>query len=371
MNGTITSLETLRSIVSKVLTALTMLHVPPLIAIAALRGFDVTSTAIAAITFSAVPALLYRLQRSTLTVAFALAVGLVGQTSLLVFLMKGHPWQIEMHFYYFAVLAMLAGFCGWRVIVLAAGLIAVQHLALNWLMPEALYAGGGEFQRVLVHAWVVIVESGMLIAIGRIIRDAFRELDKTRADAERSAAELERAAGAREMMLTTATRRAGETRALLDSFDAEMSSAIDALHASAAGLMGNADRLGASSAKTSAQVVTVLAVSEETSRTVEMVAAAGHELSRTINEVGVSAARSSALAAAAVAEAKRTSITMDEMAAVSAEIGAVSRAKPFSVTSTSFQAWIASAAEATPQNTRYSTPPKFHIHCTPLVMNVP
>lgn len=323
MNVTITSLETLRAIVAKVLIALAALHVPALIAIAAMRGFDITSTAAAAIGFAAVPALLYRLDRPIIAVAIALTFGLIGQTSLLVFLMKGHPWQIEMHFYYFAVMAMLSGFCGWRIIVLAAGLIAVQHLMFNWLMPEALYSGGSDLPRVMVHAWVVVVEAGMLLGIGKIIRDAFAELNKARAAAENAAGELEQAGAARESMLTGAMERANETRALLDGFETEMSSAIDALHASAAGLIGNADRLGVSSAKTSAQVVTVLMVSEETSRTVEMVAAAGQELSRTINEVGVSAAKSSTLAAAAVIEADRTSRTMDDMAAVSAEIGAV------------------------------------------------
>ncbi len=323
MSRTIASLETLRIVVAKVLIALAVLHVPALVAIAAMRGFDVKATAAAAVAFAAVPALLYRFKHRMIVVAYALSVGLVGQTSLLVFLMKGHPWQMEMHFYYFAVLAMLSGFCGWRTVTLTAGLIVAQHLGFNWLLPEALYSGGGDYQRVLLHAWVILVESVMLIAIGTIIRDAFGELDKTRAEAEQSATALAQAADAREVMLTETTQRANETRALLDSFEHEMSGAIDALHASAAGLMGNADRLGASSAKTSAQVITVLAVSEETSRTVDMVAAAGHELSRTINEVGVSAAKSSALAAEAVAEAERTSMTMDEMAAVSAEIGAV------------------------------------------------
>ena len=43
---------------------------------------------------------------------------LAGQTSLLVLAFTGHPWQVEMHFYYFAVLAMLALFIPW---VLASG----------------------------------------------------------------------------------------------------------------------------------------------------------------------------------------------------------------------------------------------------------
>ena len=323
MNGTINRLETLRGIVAKVLIALTALHAPALIVIAAIRDFDVTVTAVVAAAFAAIPALLYRLKCPIIVIAYALSVGLVGQTSLLVLLMKGHPWQIEMHFYYFVILAMLSGFCGWRVVTLAASLIVAQHLVFNWLMPEALYSGGGDFQRLLLHAWVFVFESGMLIAIGTIIRGAFAEVDKTRTEAERSAAELERAVGTLETMLAATTQRANETRALLDSFEHEMSGAIDALHASAAGLTGNADRLGASSAKTSAQVIMALAVSEETSRTVEQVSATGQELSRTINEVGLSAAKSSMLAADAVAQAGRTSTTIDEMAAVSAEIGEV------------------------------------------------
>ncbi len=323
MRVSVTSLDILRTLVAKVLIVLTALHVPPLIAIAAARGLDVTGTAVAAIAFAAVPALLYRLGRPIRMVAYALTVGLVGQTSLLVFLMRGHPWQIEMHFYYFAVLAMLSGFCGWRPIVLAAGLIAVQHLTFNWLMPEAIYSGGEDLPRVLIHGFIVIVESGMLIAIGTIIRNAFAELATTRGAAERSAMELERAANVRETTLAETTARAAELNSLLHRFESEMQESVDGLHTSAAGLMGNADRLGASSARTSAQVITVLAVSEETSRQVAKAAIAGQELARTIHDVGASAVESSALAAQAVAEAARTSATMDQMVAVSHEIGDV------------------------------------------------
>ena len=84
-------------------------------------------------------------------VAFGIAVTLVGQTSLLVLAFSGHPWQIEMHFYYFAILAMLSGFCDWRVLVLAAGLVALHHLSLNYLLPAAIYPDGGDLLRACVH----------------------------------------------------------------------------------------------------------------------------------------------------------------------------------------------------------------------------
>ncbi len=81
-----------------------------------------------ALALAAVPLAFLWARRSLTVIAFALAVTLVGQTSLLVYAFSGHPWQVEMHFYYFAVLAMLSGFCDWRVLLLAAGLIAIHHV---------------------------------------------------------------------------------------------------------------------------------------------------------------------------------------------------------------------------------------------------
>ena len=317
------SLGALRVNVARMLIGVAMVHVPFLVAIAAWRGLDVTTTALGAILLAAAPALLYRLERSTLVVSFALAVALVGHTSMLVYLMKGHPWQIEMHFYYFAVLAMLAGFCGWRVICLAAGLIAVEHLVFNWLMPEAIYGGGSDLPRLLVHAWVVVVESAVLVAISAAIRTAFTTADRMREKAEELAAERERLAAMRETVHGETTERANDTRALLERFETEMAQSIDTLHASATALLGNADRLGAVSSKTAAQMIRVSTVSEDTARKVELTANAGQELSQTIHQVGVSAAKSTELAAQAVAEAGRASDTMGEMADVSAQIGKV------------------------------------------------
>ena len=317
------SLGALRLAVARMLIGVAMIHVPFLIAVAAWRNLDVTTTALGAILLAAVPALLYRLGRSTLTMSFALAVALVGHTSMLVYLMKGHPWQIEMHFYYFAVLAMLAGFCGWRVICLGAGLIAVEHAVFNALMPEAIYGGGSDLPRLLVHAWVVIVESAVLLVIGAAIRSAFATADRMREKAEELAADRERIAALRETVLDETTVRADGTRALLERFESEMAQSIDALHASATALTGNAGRLGAVSSKTAAQMIKVSTVSEDTARKVELTAQAGQELSQTIHQVGVSAAKSTELAAQAVAEAGRASDTMGEMADVSAQIGKV------------------------------------------------
>ena len=64
--------------------------------------------------------------------------GQIRMVALLVWVARG-PMQIDMHMYYFAAYAMLAAFCDWRVIVVAAGVTALHHLGLNFLMPLAVF----------------------------------------------------------------------------------------------------------------------------------------------------------------------------------------------------------------------------------------
>src|ERR1700722_713116 len=154
---------------AKVLTGLGIVHVPVLAAICAVLGRDVTANAIACAVLAAIPIVLTYAGRSITTIAFGIAITLVGQTSLLVYDFSGHPWQVEMHFYYFAVLAMLSGFCDWIVLLLAAGPLALHHGSLDYLLPQAVYPGGSNLARVAVHALIVVIEVAMLIGIGRAI----------------------------------------------------------------------------------------------------------------------------------------------------------------------------------------------------------
>ena len=95
-----------------------------------------------------------------------------------------------MHFYYFAVLAMLSGFCDWRVTVLVAGLISIHHLSLNFSLPSAVYPGGSDAARVSAHVLMVAIEVAMLIFIGHTIRRASATADHARQSAEGAANEL-------------------------------------------------------------------------------------------------------------------------------------------------------------------------------------
>ena len=318
-----TSLESFQRKVAYALIALSWVHVPILAIASVLLGVNVWANTAAAFALALLPSIFLWLRRPLLTVSLSLAVTLVGQTSILVNIFAGHPWQVEMHFYYFAVLAMLSGFCGWRTLLLAAGLIAVHHLSLNFVIPAAIYPGGTDLSRVIAHALFVVVETAMLILIGMTIRAAFSAADAARSEAETLIAELNSSGVRREQDLAATTLRANDLSERLDRFKFEVAESIESLHTAAVELQANADELSGAVVQTNAQSVTASVASESTAQKVNSAAAAGEELARTISEVGANAAQSSRLAADAVGEAETTNRTIDEMASVAQEIGEV------------------------------------------------
>ncbi|MCR9159608.1 MAG: ATP-binding protein [Nannocystaceae bacterium] len=99
------------------------------------------------------------------------------------------PVQIEMHFYFFALLAMLAIFANPMVILLAAGTVAVHHLALWYFLPESVFNYDAPLWVVLVHAAFVVLESvatcyiarsffDNVIGLERIVQARTKEVDE-------------------------------------------------------------------------------------------------------------------------------------------------------------------------------------------------
>ena len=316
-------LESFQRTVTRALLALAAVHVPIVALIAGLRGQNVLLIALIAAAFAAVPALMYRANRPIETVGAMLGVALVAQTSLAVYVMRGHAWQVETHFYYFAVLALLLGFCSWRILVFSAGLIAVHHLTLDTFLPAAIYPGGTDIARALVHGGVVVVETAMLVVIGTALREAFTRTEAALRRAEEAGDELRRAGEAREAVMAARAETAERTRTLLDGFDADMAASIGTLHDASAALQADTDRLNQLATAASIQVVTISAASDDTANRVDRAAQSGEELAATIDQVGASAEHSSQLAVAAVTRADSASQTMSELASVAAEIGAV------------------------------------------------
>ncbi len=239
-----TALEALRRSAARWLVLFLWAHVPTIGAVALALGRDGSGPVLGAIVLAAGANGVWLQDRQGEAARHVLGVGLVGMAAILVFLFSGHPWQIDLHMYFFAALAMLAVLCDGRTITVAAVAIATHHLILNMLMPAAVFPDGTSLSRVLLHAVIVIFEAGTLIWLAGALCRSFARAEaavaeaETARDAERDLAATRRAEHAAEADKRGAVdRRAGR-------FEAEARGVLEAVTAAAAVLERAADTLG-------------------------------------------------------------------------------------------------------------------------------
>jgi methyl-accepting chemotaxis protein len=317
------SLEQLRKTVAYTLIGVTIAAIPILWLVAIALQRSAIAALAASTALAAAPTLFVALKRPMSVVTYAIAIALIGQTSLLVFLFSGHPWQIEMHFYFFVVLALISGFCDWALLVTAALLIAVQHIAMNFVLPAAVFPGGPSLWRVMVHAIAVVVETAMLIGISQAIRSAFHSAETAQRASDLSAGELARIGKHRELELAATRTRAEDLSKLLNDFRNAIEHSTGILHGEAQTLQQDAGSLDRTATHASEQSRSASAASQRAASIVASAATAGEKLAASIADVGQNALQSSRLSASAVAQAGRTKDIINRLAATTQEIGKV------------------------------------------------
>jgi methyl-accepting chemotaxis protein len=316
-------LTALRRLIARALIGLGFIHVLLLVAITYALQKDPLLIGGAALVCALVPALLLRVGRSVEMVAVAVAVAFVVQTSLLVFTFAGHPWQVEMHFYYFAVLAMLSGFCLPRVLVMAAGLIAIHHLTLDFLLPNAVYPGASDLWRVAVHAVIVAIETVMLVFIGQTLIARFRVSGETAqaAEAARNVAERTRAEIEQDRHLQAEQRQS--LTAAMAAFEQDAGVVLQSLEAAASELSQAATTILGATAETQAGVTDARIASEEATHQVADVASAVATLERTTSGAVDAVNRVGATANTAVDQTTQSAAVIGALADDAASIGEI------------------------------------------------
>lgn len=110
-----------------------------------------------------------------LSVVYGVTAMLMG--GLLVHFGQG-PVQIEMHFYFFALLAMLCMFANPTVNIAAAMTVVLHHLIVWWLLPSSVFNYNAQWWVVLVHAAFVGLETVAACYISRQFFDNIIGLEK-------------------------------------------------------------------------------------------------------------------------------------------------------------------------------------------------
>jgi methyl-accepting chemotaxis protein len=113
------------------------------------------------------------------------------QAAALVFLCSGHPWQIDMHMYFFASLAISVATFDAKAVLAAAGVTALHHLALNVIAPAWVFPGGADYARVLLHATIVIIQTAALLTLIYKLHEAIASSEEKSAEVAKARETLE------------------------------------------------------------------------------------------------------------------------------------------------------------------------------------
>jgi methyl-accepting chemotaxis protein len=297
-------------------------HLPVLALIAAVNGTLGWSVESLAVATAIAATLAWRLTGHGPAARQAIGLASIVMAFLLVIRAAG-PWQVDTHLYLFAVLALLALFSDWRVLVVATGAAVVVQLVLAAVAPSLLFPDGASAGRLVVHGLFIAFECGILIRVVWRLTDALERAGgavQAAAVAQRDAegladAERDRAAregAARERMASDAQRFDQAIRQSLKNVD----NATDDVLRLVADLHGMATELDAVARD-------MVATMTESAHEMGAANQASSGISASIEDIGQKVAQSSSIARDAVRQAHRTNETVEGLSEAARRIGDV------------------------------------------------
>jgi methyl-accepting chemotaxis protein len=317
-------LEILRETTSKTLLAVLWLHVPVSVAISVARGADWLLPAALMVALALAATLSWRAAGNGLSTRLVFAVTLMGSVSVFTFQLSGHRWQVDIHMYFFAALACLVAYCDYRPIVAGTIAVALHHLALNFILPAAVYPGGGDVWRVVLHSVILGTEAGVLIWLAHELSRLFATAAQKTTEAQAATAAGARANAERvEVEQRSRLERDVAIRELATDFERKIGHIVEAVAVAASEMQGMSSSMRGSSDETVRQTSAAAAASTHASANVETVASATEQLTSSISRIAQQVTRSTEISGKAAEEARRTNVVVEGLATGTQKIGEV------------------------------------------------
>tara|TARA_R110001592_G_scaffold251752_1_gene514458 strand:- start:530 stop:1987 length:1458 start_codon:yes stop_codon:yes gene_type:complete len=255
---------------------------------------------------------------------FLISAGAMINVGALLYMFAGHAWQIDVHMYFFAVLAMVAAFCCWQTVLVAAATVAVHHLVLNFTLPYAIFPDGADFFRVVLHAVIVVVETIVLMWLTYRLVAGFRHSAEAVDAAEEAKAEVERLSQERERLehVNQEERR----KLLLDlatRFEHQVGSIMVNVNDHARSMSDVSKNLSDLAAQALAHSTDTATAIDQATGNVQTVASATEQMTASMAEVSTQVRRAHTVAQDASKKARDTDRTMVRLKDAAAKIGNV------------------------------------------------
>ncbi len=321
-NGNAEGITAIRQTASKWSSLLLLAVVPAVTATAMLTGNAWLAPTIAAFVVACVALGVWKaIGGEAALTRYVIAVATVVQVSLMVLAAAG-PWQIDFHMIYFAALAMLVAFCDWRTILVAAAVTAVHHLALNFLMPYAVFPDGANFARVVLHAVVVVLEVVVLILLSHKLVSLFASAEAAVAQAKSAVAETEKLSREQqELQANAANERQELLVSLADKFETNVKGAVTQIRSSLDGMQGETKVMLERADETQGTAAQVADTADNTTEKVDAIAGAVGELSSSVSEITARVRETADIAAKAE---NKSEMTTEQVAELSEAVSGIS-----------------------------------------------
>lgn len=153
------------------------LHIPIIMGVAYVAGTGMWTALALTLIVVAGPTAAYYLFSNLRSVSIVCGITAMLLGGLLVHFGQG-PLQVEMHFYFFALLAMLCMFANPAVNLAAAGTAAVHHLTVFLFLPASFVNYDAAWWVVAVHSAFVVMETAAACYISRQFFDNVIGLEK-------------------------------------------------------------------------------------------------------------------------------------------------------------------------------------------------
>lgn len=215
----------------------------------------------------------------------ASGIAVMAQVAFLVMAFTGHPFQIDMHMYFFASLAVLAAWCDWRPILIGAAVTAVHHLSLNFLLPFAVFPDGMSFVRVVIHAVILVAQTAVLMFVTVTLHKALTSANAAIADANAAVAKSDDLSQDLNTQAIVERENRERSVAVIEGLHTRVAAIIETLQTTAHGLGNSAASVHATTQTSKAQASQIASSAEGAADQIAQVAETSAELNHSIAEI--------------------------------------------------------------------------------------
>lgn len=252
------------------------------------------------------------------------SMALAAMAGLMVYVFDGHPYQIDMHMYFFAALALIAGWCDARALIAYSALVAVHHLGLNFLLPAAVFpTSQPDLLRVVVHAIILVLQTALLTWLVYTLERSFAEADEALSAAHAAEAEARELSEHQDRIKAEELRRIRERDTLASALIERVQGLTQGFNATSRDMAQAATSLSQSVKRTTEVAGSVTDAALSASDNVQTVAAGAEELSQSIRHINAQVSHSASIAISAAEEANATNDNISVLSGAAARIGDV------------------------------------------------